>query len=200
IHSGIRIAEEPSEPVEGLPVSYLLFVSTIEPRKNLDALISALEILDRRGTWDGSLVIAGRIGWNAGGTVSRMRTTGCSGRILHLHYLARPNLVHLYRHAEIFVLPSFYEGFGFPLLEAMSFGVPCIAAGTSSLPEVGGDAALYIDPHDPGTIADAVERLAGDPGLRRTLGEKGRARAAEFRWQQTAAETLGVFRRVAGKS
>lgn len=192
IHSGLGTVAEP-EPFGGLPSRYLLFVSTVEPRKNLGTLIDAYQRLRERGAYDGSLVVVGKVGWKAESMVRRLSQPG----IVHLDYLSAGRLAHVYRGAEAFVFPSLYEGFGFPLLEAMAHGVPCIAARTSSLPEIGGDAALYFDATNPGELEGAIARLTSDESLRAELAARGRARAAEFRWDVAAQKTLDVLRRAA---
>lgn len=198
IHSGIPDVASTAAPVDDLPSRFVLFVSTVEPRKNLDTLITAFESLRHDGRWDGDLVVVGRIGWKAEGVAHRMKTSRWSASIHHLDYLSRPQLATVYARAEIFVLPSHYEGFGFPLLEAMAHGVPSIAARTSSLPEVGGDAAIYFDPSNAAELADCIAELVADEEARRRMSDAGRARAGEFRWNRTASETLAVFRRVGG--
>lgn len=198
IHSGIPDVESSAAPVDDIPSRFVLFVSTVEPRKNLDTLIAAFESLRDDGRYDGDLVIVGRIGWKSEQVAHRMKTSRWSASIHHLDYLSRAQLATVYARAEIFVLPSHYEGFGFPLLEAMAHGVPSIAARTSSLPEVGGDAAIYFDPSSAPELADRIAGLAADEQARRRMSDAGRARAAEFRWNRTASETLAVFRRVGG--
>lgn len=186
-------APSSSAPFEGLPSRYLLFVSTIEPRKNLVALLDAYERLRARGAYDGALVVVGKIGWKSESLVPRLRQPG----IVHLDYLPVAQLATVYEKAEAFVFPSIYEGFGFPLLEAMARGVPSIAARSSSLPEIGGDAALYFDPNDIDALEALLLRVVNDEGLRADLAARGRARAAEFRWSDAAAKTLAVLKRVA---
>ena len=192
IHSGLG-APATAAPFDGLPARYILFVSTIEPRKNLETLITAYEQLRERGTYDGALVVVGRIGWKSQLLVTRLHGPG----IVHLDYLPAAQLATVYEKAEVFVFPSIYEGFGFPLLEAMARGVPSIAARSSSLPEIGGDAALYFDPMDVDALASQLERVVSDGALREELARKGRARAAEFRWKDAAERTLEVLRRAA---
>jgi glycosyltransferase involved in cell wall biosynthesis len=192
IHSGLG-ALPAAEPVEGLPDRYILFVSTIEPRKNLGTLIDAYERLRERGVYGGSLVVVGKVGWKSDELRPRLRTPG----VVHLDYLRAPQLATVYASAQAFVLPSIYEGFGFPLLEAMAHGVPSIAARSSSLPEIGGDAALYFEPDDVRGLEVQLERLLTDPALREQLIVRGRAQSARFRWDRAAAETLDVLRRVA---
>ncbi len=192
IHSGVTIAAKGDCAPLNLPKRYILFVSTIEPRKNLGVLLEAFERLKARRAYDGALVVVGRIGWKSEELLPHLR----GGEVHHLDYLEPGALADVYRNAEIFVFPSIYEGFGFPLLEAMACGVPAIAARSSSLPEVGGDAALYFDPTDARELEWAIERLLNDGRLRDQLIARGKQRASEFRWEVTAEKTLEVLRRV----
>jgi len=189
IHSGLAMPASYA-PVDGLPKRFILFVSTIEPRKNLRVLLDAF---DRLNDYEGSLVVVGKIGWKSEDIVPRLRRN----RVVHLDYLDAERLATVYRDAEAFVLPSIYEGFGFPLLEAMAHGVPSIAADSSSLPEIGGDAALYFDPSDARELEQQLRRVLNDRELRASLAERGRARAASFSWQRAANATLDVLRRAA---
>jgi len=182
-----------AEPVDGLPARYLLFVSTIEPRKNLETLLDAYERLRTSGRYDGALVVVGKVGWKSESLLPRLKGDG----VVHLNYLRAAQLATVYRNAEAFIFPSIYEGFGFPLLEAMAHGVPAIAARSSSLPEIGGDAALYFDPPDTAGLIAQIERVVGDRTLRNELAAKGRAQAARFRWDAAADQTLNVLRHVA---
>ncbi|HEY0158296.1 MAG TPA: glycosyltransferase family 1 protein [Thermoanaerobaculia bacterium] len=192
IHSGLG-RPATAEPVDGLPPRYLLFVSTIEPRKDLETLLDAYERLRDAGTYEGALVVVGKIGWKSESLVPRLRRPG----VVHLDYLRAEQLATVYERAEAFVFPSIYEGFGFPLLEAMARGVPSIAAQSSSLPEIGGDAALYFPPRDVNALMTQIGRVVSDAALRQELAARGRARAAEFGWERAAAETLAVLRRAA---
>jgi glycosyltransferase involved in cell wall biosynthesis len=192
IHSGLGTPAT-AEPVQGLPERYILFVSTIEPRKDLETLLDAYERLRDAGTYGGSLVVVGKIGWKSESLVPRLRGRG----VVHLDYLRAEQLATVYERAEAFVFPSIYEGFGFPLLEAMSRGVPSIAAHSSSLPEIGGDAALYFPPRDVNALMTQLGRVVTDRALREELAARGRARAAEFGWRRAAKETLAVLRRAA---
>jgi glycosyltransferase involved in cell wall biosynthesis len=192
IHSGLAIPATGNQQPATVPARYLLFVSTIEPRKNLGVLLDAFARLHERGAYDGSLVVVGKIGWKAERIAKRLRAAG----VVHLDYLPPEQLASVYANAELFVFPSIYEGFGFPLLEAMALGVPSIAARSSSLPEVGGDAALYFDPADARELETTIERVLGDDALRADLIARGRAQAARFRWSDAAAKTLDVLRAV----
>ena len=191
IHSGLGTPPD-AQPIDSLPARYLLFVSTVEPRKDLGTLIDAFERLDG---YDGSLVVVGKIGWKSEHLLPRLRR---NPRIVHLDYVSASQLATVYRNAEVFVFPSIYEGFGFPLLEAMTHGVPAIAARSSSLPEIGGEAALYFEPRDADGLLTQLRRILGDEVLRNELIERGRRRAAEFRWDIAAEKTLEVFKIAAG--
>jgi len=194
IHSGLAPAPA-GAPVDGLPSRYVLFVSTIEPRKGLRTLLDAFERLVESQTddYDGSLVVVGKVGWKSEAILPRLQKR----RIVHLDYLPPAQLATVYERAEAFVFPSIYEGFGFPLLEAMRHGIPSIAAHSSSLPEIGGDAALYFPPGDDAALEAQLRRVLTDPALRADLATRGRARAAEFRWDVAAEKTLDVLRRAA---
>jgi glycosyltransferase involved in cell wall biosynthesis len=180
-------------PIDGLPSRYILFVSTIEPRKNLGVLLDAYERV-RLAHRDVSLVVVGKIGWKSKDLVPRLRRPG----IVHLDYLDPARLASVYRDATAFVMPSIYEGFGFPLLEAMTHGVPSIAARSSSLPEIGGDAALYFEPNDAAALEAQLIRVLEDGALRSDLASRGRAQAARFSWSRAAEQTLAVLRRASG--
>jgi glycosyltransferase involved in cell wall biosynthesis len=180
-------------PVEGLPSRYILFVSTIEPRKNLGVLLDAYERV-RVAHPDVSLVVVGKIGWKSKELIPRLRRPG----IVHLDYLDPARLASVYRDATAFVMPSIYEGFGFPLLEAMTHGVPSIAARSSSLPEIGGDAALYFEPNDAEALEAQLIRVLDDGALRSDLAARGRGQAARFSWSRAAEKTLAVLRKAAG--
>ncbi len=193
IHSGLGKSASPA-PID-LPARYLLFVSTIEPRKNLGVLLDAFARLRGEG-YEGSLVVVGKIGWKSREIEQRLRGEG----IVHLDYLDAGRLATVYQRAEAFVFPSIYEGFGFPLLEAMAFGVPALAARSSSLPEIGGDAALYFEPHDAGELTSQLRRVTQDPALREQLIVRGYDQVAKFRWDVCAEQTLEVLRRAAGAS
>ena len=172
-----------------LPERYLLFVGTAEPRKNLTTLVAALA----RMTEPAALVVAGWEGWgqrdwHAGLAAGRVITTG---------YVDEETLAALYTGARAFVYPSLYEGFGLPVLEAMSCGCPVICSTASCLPETAGDAALLCAPRDVAAWADAMQQVMGDDALCRDLTQRGFAHAARFSWHETARQTLTVFEQAA---
>jgi glycosyltransferase involved in cell wall biosynthesis len=200
IHEGIDpallVAEE--RPPEGLPARYLLFVSTLEPRKNVVGLLEGFARAVEAG-YPGDLVLVGRWGWHTEGAREKLAGSPVRSRVHHLDYLDRVRLTAVLRGAEALVFPSWLEGFGLPVVEAMACGVPVIASGCSSLREVGGDAAVYIDPAEPGTIAAAICTVASDAELRRSLIDRGLQRARRFDWREAARATAAVLRRAADR-
>lgn len=176
----------------GLPERYLLFVGTIEPRKNLSRLLTAFEAVYAEGLVDG-LAIVGQRGWLYGDFFARLEESPVREAVLLPGYVPDEDLPALYAGAQALVLPSVYEGFGLPVLEAMACGAPAVASNASSIPEIGGDAALYFDPLDVEAAVDAIRRLLRDGSLRDEMRERGLAQAARFSWQRAAAETRAVY-------
>jgi glycosyltransferase involved in cell wall biosynthesis len=173
-----------------VPRPYLLFVGTLEPRKNLVRLIRAYRRTAVR--FPHALVLAGPLGWRSKRLHRELAVPG-PGRIVVTGAVPAEVLDALYRGADAFVYPSLYEGFGLPVLEAMARGVPTLIADAASLPEVAGQAALSVDPRSVRTIAQGIERLLDDRELAARLGDAGRDRAALFSWEQTARMTLKVY-------
>jgi glycosyltransferase involved in cell wall biosynthesis len=199
IHEGVDpgFATTEGAPPPDLPSRYLLFVSTLEPRKNVVTLFEAFAQAVAGG-YPGELVLVGRWGWRTGAAQTALARSPVRDRIRHLDYLERAALATVVRRAEALVFPSLFEGFGLPVLEAMACGVPVIVSRVSSLPEVAGETALYVDPVSPGEIAAAIGQLTRDPGLAARLGAAGRERAVRFRWDLAASATAVVLRRAAG--
>ena len=177
----------------GLPPRFLLYVGTIEPRKNLDVLLGALLQLKGRGR-DVPLVVAGRLGWLYDGFLAKIRSLGLESLVLLPGFVPDDDLPALYTAAEAFVYPSVYEGFGIPVLEAMGCGTPVLCSDASSLPEVAGDGGILLPPGDPAAWAEAIARLTEEPALRRELRERGFRQASRFRWEETARRTWEVYR------
>lgn len=176
---------------------YVLFVGTLEPRKNLVRLIRAYRQAVTHGRFEHSLVLAGPLGWHPEPLLREIRSPG-AGRVILTGKATATELDGLYRAADLFVYPSLYEGFGLPVLEAMARGVPSIVSTASSLPEVAGEAAFGVDPTSVPGLASAIERLLTDTGEAERLAKAGLARAEEFSWDRTADETLDVYRRALG--
>lgn len=203
IHSGIPRAffEVTPEAIGGARARYALkrpFVfalGTIEPRKNIPTLLAAYDALPPSLREHFELVLAGPMGWADSDTAARVRNKK-SAR--YLGYIPEADLASVTAAAAIFAYPSLYEGFGFPLAQAMAAGVPCVTSNISSLPEIAGEAALLIDPRSLSELRDALERLMLSPDLRTELSSKGRLQSGRFTWESAAAESLRFFERAAG--
>jgi len=174
---------------------YILTVGTLEPRKNLSFLV---EVFERLNDFDGCLVVAGMRGWKYAPIIECFNRSTRAGDIRYLEYVDDSLLPSLYSGAELFVLPSFYEGFGFPPLEAMACGTPVVSSAGGSLPEVLGDAACIVEGFDADAWAASVTSLLTDGSKREILIGLGVERAARYRWSRTAAGTWDVYRRVLG--
>ncbi len=192
-----RVDPAPVRAKYGLPENYLLHVGTLQPRKNLERLIEAVMQSGHAKQSAARLVLAGRAGWLSEPIVALARARG----VRLLDYVPDDDLAGLYSGAAAFVFPSLYEGFGFPVLEAMACGAPVICSNTSSLPEVAGDpstrsgwsAALLIDPLDTRAMASAIERVLTDVDLRASLIARGFEQIQKFSWEKAARETLAVL-------
>jgi len=178
----------------GLRDRYLLFVGTLQPRKNVARILSAFEQLPASMRSEVQLVIAGKVGWRADDLVATLREVSAGRRVRWLDYVAADDMRALYQGAAGFVFPSLYEGFGLPVLEAFASGVPVLTSTTTSLPEVAGDAALLVDPTNIDAIAAGMASLIGDLPLAERLCAAGRARARAFTWDRCATETVKVLR------
>jgi alpha-1,3-rhamnosyl/mannosyltransferase len=201
IHSGVANAFFDPSRAEvdrvraryGLARPFVLFIGTVEPRKNLDTLLDAFAALPAslRGARD--LVVAGPIGWAGEKTKARL------GEVRYLGYVPEQDLAPLTAAATVFAYPSLYEGFGFPVAQAMAAGTPVITSNVSSLPEVAGNAALLVDPRHMAELRDGLECLLTSDALRTELAARGRQRAEEFRWQKCAAKSLEFFKAVSNR-
>ncbi len=178
----------------GIDRPYLLTVGTVEPRKNLTFLI---DLFEKLADFDGCLVIAGAPGWKYEPIFERMRRSPRRDDIRYVEYVDDTRLPGLYAGARAFVLTSFYEGFGFPPLEAMACGTPVVSSAGGSLAEVLGDAAVVLDSFDLDRWHDAVSRVIRDAALRKVLSERGRTQAAGYTWDAAARATHAVYRQVA---
>jgi glycosyltransferase involved in cell wall biosynthesis len=175
----------------GIGRPFVLCAATVEPRKNLPRLIEAFAGLPPALRDAHELVLAGARGWQEDETFAAVRRH--AGRVRTLGYVEDAELQALYRRAAVFAFPSLGEGFGLPVLEAMAAGTAVLTSNRSSLPEVGGDAARYVDPLDVDDIRAGLAALLSDPAERARLAARGRARAAGFSWARTARETLAVL-------
>jgi alpha-1,3-rhamnosyl/mannosyltransferase len=173
-----------------------LAVGSLEPRKNYEALLDAMEIYWERSPRRLPLRIAGGNGWKSDSLRRRIASLGQRGLAAHLGYVPDAELPGLYARAEALVFPSWYEGFGLPIIEAMARGCPVISSDRASMREVGGEAPLYVDPGRPADIAGAMLRIEREPELRAKSAQAGIRRAAGFDWSRTAELTLEFYERV----
>lgn len=181
------------------PRGFVLFVGTLEPRKNVARLLEAWAGLRKSDATIPPLVLAGSVGWKSRSLLERIRSLEPLG-LRYLDHLDRPTLVRLIQSASVLTLPSLYEGFGLPAAEAMACGVPTVVANTSSLPEVVGDAGLQIDPDDGSQLAAALARVLRDRKLAAELSARGLERAARFGWPRAAERMEGIFDRISERA
>ena len=175
----------------GLTRPYILFVGTIEPRKNMPGLIKAFELLGEHDETD--LVLAGKLGWMSGDVIHQVRASPRAASIHRLEYLPEAALVPLYRQAVCFAYPSFAEGYGLPITEAMACGTPVITSNSSALAEIGEGAARLVDPDSPDEIAEAMRSLLNSARDRASLREAGLRRAAEIRQGSSARTVIHLY-------
>lgn len=178
----------------GLEGDYLLYIGTLQPRKNLVRLVEAFH-LAARNLPGLKLIIAGQRGWLYNDLLARVQQLGLAKRVIFTGYIDDADKPALLSGALAYVFPSLYEGFGLPVLEAMACGTPVLTSNVSSLPEVAGDAALLVDPHDAPAIADGLTQLITNPDLRRSLVEAGYRQVQKFSWQRAATQVLEVLER-----
>ena len=170
---------------------YILFVGTIQPRKNIVRLVEAFEKLQQK---DVQLVLVGKKGWLYQLILERIEGSIKKSHIQWLDYVADADLPSLYQNARCFVLPSLYEGFGIPVVEAMIYGCPVVVSRRSSLPEVAGEAGIYVDPENSNDIADGISKaLQLSKTERVALVHKGKEQAKKFTWENCAQKTIGAF-------
>ncbi|HEY0319371.1 MAG TPA: glycosyltransferase family 1 protein [Pyrinomonadaceae bacterium] len=178
---------------------FLLFVGTIEPRKNLLTLVRAYEEILRASPFRPQLVIAGREGWLMDDLFAYIKGAGLQDRLRFTGYISDEDLSALYSSCRAFIYPSLYEGFGLPPLEAMACGAPVITSRIHSISEVVGRAAHLVEPTDARAMAQSIIRLLGDDAEREKLRTAARERAAEFTWEKTAEQTLEIYRQALKK-
>lgn len=179
-----------------IPTKYILYVGNLEPRKNIDVLIKAFAALKKETDLDYHLVIAGQKGWLYESIFKTVEALGISRYITFTGYISTEDKSALYKNASLFLYPSLYEGFGIPILEAMSSGVPVICSNTSSMPEVVGDAALLIRPDEPVHIAEAMHSMLTSADLREEKIRLGYLQAEKFSWDTSAEKLMGLYNEI----
>lgn len=211
VPNGVNPEFSPADPGDvadfrqraGLPARYILFLGTLEPRKNLVRLVEAYALLRSRDPANAApavppLVIAGAKGWFYQEIFARVTDLGLGDHVVFPGFVPAEDLPWWYRGAALFVYPSLFEGFGLPVLEAMACGAPTITSLASSLPEVAGDGAILVDPEDVRQLADAMIRVLTTPSLAAQLRAAGLRQAARFSWERTATATCEVYGSVLG--
>lgn len=200
VHSGITVPpaelEDQAKSIRRkykLPDNFVLFFGTLEPRKNVIGALKAFEYLKKHGKINEQLVIAGSPGWLDKTFWQALAKSPQRDEIKTIGFVDQRDKLALFSLAEILVFPSFYEGFGFPPLEAMSVGTPVVTSSVSSLPEVVKDSAVLVNPYNVRDIAAAVENLVNDPVLRAKMIYRGWRRVQDFSWEKTARQTLSVL-------
>jgi glycosyltransferase involved in cell wall biosynthesis len=184
----------------GLPSRYVLFVGTVQPRKNLSTLVAAHRALVAAGDVAEDLVLAGPLGWGYDRVLAELARPELRGRVHQLGYVAQEDLPAVYAGATLLAYPSLDEGFGFPPLEAMACGVPVVASDIPALRETLADAALLVEPTDVVGLTAAIRRLAADAALRETYRARGLDRVRAFRWERTAHAMHGCYAELAARA
>lgn len=181
-----------------LPDQFILFLGVLEPRKNIPGLIKAFSKFKEDTSSPRKLVIGGgrSYGWKNEEIFQAIKNLKMEDEVIFTDFISEADLPAVYNLADLFVLPSFYEGFGLPILEAQACGCPVITSNISSMPEVGGDAALFVDPYDIKGLAEAMRRILTDDKLKAEMIKKGFLNLERFSWEKTAQATLQVFEEV----
>ncbi len=175
---------------------YILYVGSVEPRKNLLRLLEAYALLRGSSPHYRLVIVGARNYWKSSPVAQAVEDKGLQDSVTFTGYVADEDLPALYSGADLFCFPSLYEGFGLPVLEAMACGTPVITSNTSSLPEVAGEAALLVDPYNLQDITAAMRQVLEEPGLAEDLRQRGLQRAAGFTWEETARRTIAVYEQV----
>jgi len=195
IHHGYELENNDSPPSAGhlpLPSKYILFLSTLQPRKNLEGLIKAFrELKQELPELPHKLVVVGKPGWKFESILKTINDN--KDIVVYLNHVSEAQKTKILQDAEVLALPSFYEGFGMQILEAFAANVPVAASGVSSMPEVAGEAAVYFNPRNTGEIKNAIKNILLDKSLSDRLKDKGQERLKQFSWEKCAQETLKVF-------
>ncbi len=192
---GTHVPARFREQLEGAP--FVLYVGSVEPRKNLATLVAAYAALQAKARHPARLAIAGGSGWLNSDVHAEVERHGLQDRVRFLGFVSDQELLELYNSCALFCYPTLYEGFGLPVIEAMSCGAPVVTSRVASIPEVGGDAVVYVDePRDVTALAEALRAVLEDPARQASLREAGLRQAARFSWDRAARETLAVLQKV----
>lgn len=193
--------ERPTKSVAALqlPEKYILFIGTLEKRKNVLGVIEAFAKFKKMAGTDHKLVLAGGAGFEADKIEMGIQGSECVNDILKLNYVSDAHMHELYSRADVFLFPSFYEGFGIPVLEAMALGCPVVASSGGALEEICGDAALLASPEDTESLARHLQAITTDADIRQDLVKKAFNRSSRFTWEKCALDTAAVYKSLLGK-
>src|SRR3989344_772809 len=205
VYPGIKIGKDSKSEMRtstlkekfGIDEDFILFVGTLQPRKNIEKLIEAFSMLKNKNI---ILVVVGKKGWMFEKIMSAPQKFGVSDRVKFLHSVTDEELPIFYKNAMCFVLPSLYEGFGLPVLEAMQYGCPVLTSNVSSLPEAGGDAAIYSDPQSVEDMAEKINRVVSSQKTREEMVKKGLEQIKKFSWEKSAEKTIKLLEEVGGEN
>lgn len=199
IYEGVDLVQNPKFKVQSysskfeVDKPYLLFIGRLEKRKNIEGIISAFEILKDKHKILYKLVLAGKFGYGEYDIKNKLNTSKYKSEIFIPGFIKKENKGELIKNADIFLFPTFYEGFGLPILEAQSLGVPVVTSNVSSLPEVGGESVFYVDPHEPEIMADTIFRLISNQNMKDDIIKKGYENVKRFGWEKCAEEIAEIF-------
>ena len=204
VYNGLNLQINPIKPETeqkllkriGLPENYLLFVGTMEPRKNIEGLLDALLWLWKDKQQKYPLVIVGPKGWLYKNIEQKISIYSKISPVIQTGYLEDDDVQAVYKNAALFIYPSFYEGFGFPVLEAMACGCPVLCSNSSSLPEVGADAVEYFSPSNIRELGEKIFWLYTDRKKREQMQQLGKERAKNFSWEKVSAETIQIYQSI----
>lgn len=191
VHSGVRF-EKIGNPYPGMKEPYILYVGILQPRKNVLRLIRAFNEIKKQGL-SHKLLIVGKKGWLFDDIFNEVKVLNLAKEVIFTGFMPDSYVANLYKCADLFVYPSLYEGFGFPPLEAMACGTPVIVSNVSSLPEVCGSAAYYVNPYNEDDIAKGIYKILTDENYSHELVERGLERVKTFSWEKTANEMLKIY-------
>ncbi len=196
IHLGVNAPDNTIQRI--IPEDYLLYIGTIEPRKNIEGIIKSFEdFCTENNIKNLKLVLAGKDGWNNKYIYKLIDKSPLKENIIVKNYVSQEDKNSLYKYAKIFLFPSFYEGFGIPIIESQSYGVPVITSGNSSMLEVAGDSAVCVNPYNTNEIKEAIKNLYFDKNLYEYYKNKSLENSKKYSWKVTAEETLNLFNKLA---
>lgn len=182
-----------------LPDRYFLYLGTLEPRKNIEAIVEAFALYKKQNNDNIKLVLAGKKGWMYESIFEKIKNNNIENEVVFTDYVDENDKVLIYKMSEVFLFPSLYEGFGMPVLEAMACGVPVITSNTSSLPEVSGDACILVEPKDVNSMVAAMKSIVLDEEYKNSLIKKGLEQSKKFTWEKSSQKLVKIYKELGEK-